>query len=456
MGEDERMSAAGTQEAAEDGDPSAAEPSAAEPAPREPTPSEAALARYRDRLRRSRIIYAAVVAGVVAALAVGVGIAWSHGEIAHVTLHTFAPPPPSVGIEAPSQTLRPAWRTSDRIAIGKPRLNGTIVTYGAHTVGGRDARTGKQTWSYTRTDRTVCTAAQLTNTTVAVYENRGNCDEVAAFDSDTGRRRWTRTLDKDRQPITGPVTYQVLSYTFMVTSDTTIYAIDPVTGLDRWTYFRYGCHIQRAVLGSAGALVSQTCSPAVKCGKAKFCARGPQLFLRDGSAGNGDDSDTNADKIKWLVRGSRGVPASADQVLAVFAADGRTLDLLAAKDGAVTQQVPVSSGAATDPSEALATGAGDIIWHAGKAYALNAGDATPVWTADAPAPPTIESLTNEDIPALGPARITVPLADGIGLIDGNDGQLAQRFAATVPAGSRIFSLGTGFLVTNAAGIVAYR
>lgn len=445
------MTEAEAQEAPDDTDPVAAEP-----APRELTPSEAALDRYRNRMRRSRIIYAAVVTFVVAALAVGVGIAWSHGEIAHVTLHTFAPPPPSVGIEAPAQALQPAWRTSDRIALGKPHLNGTIVTYGEHTVGGRDARTGKQTWSYTRTDRTVCTAAQLTNTTVAVYQNRGNCDEVTAFDSDTGRRRWTRTLDKDQQPIIGSVSYQVLSYTFMVTSGTTIYAIDPVTGLDRWTYYRYGCHIQRAVLGSAGALVSQTCSPAVKCGKAKFCGQGPQLFLRDGSAGNGDDSDTNADKIKWLVRANRSVPASADQVIAAFAADGRTLDVLAAKDGAVTQQVPVSSGTATDPSEALATGAGDIIWHAGKAYALNSGDSTPLWTVDAAAPPTIESLTNEDVPALGPARITVPLTDGIGLIDGNDGQVAQRIAAPVPAGSRIFSLGTGFLVTNAAGIVAYK
>ncbi len=448
------MTEADTADAAEA--PAEIDPAAAETAPPAPTPSEAALERYRRRLRRSRIIYGAVVTVIVAALAVGVGLAWSNGEVAHVTLHTFAPPPPSVGIEAPSPTPQPAWRTGDRIAIGKPHLNGTVVTYGEHTVGGRDARTGKQTWSYTRTDRTVCTAAQLTNTTVAVYENRGSCDEVSAFDSDTGRRRWTRTLDKDQQPITGRPTYAVLPYTFMVTSDTTIYAIDPVTGLDRWTYYRYGCRINRAVLGSAGALVSQTCSPTVKCGKAKFCAPGPQLFLRDGSAGNGDDSDSNADKIKWLVRGNRSVPAAADQVLAAFAADGRSLDLLAAKDGAVTQQVPITPGAASGPSEALATGAGDLIWHAGKLYALNGGDSTPVWTADAAGAPTIESLTNEDVPSLGPARITVPLPDGIGLIDGNDGQLAQHFTAPVPADSRIYSLGTGFLVTGPSGIVAYK
>jgi outer membrane protein assembly factor BamB len=435
-------------------------PPSAPPPPRSSASdaSDAALARYRATMRRRRTIYYAVIAVVVAALGTWVGVAWSHGEVAHASLHTFAPAPPTVGVRAPSETQIEAWRTTDRIAIGVPQWGGTVITFSKHTVAGRDAQTGKRTWRYTRTDRVVCTAAQLTGTTVAIYQNKGNCDELSAFDSDTGRRRWTRTLDMDGMPVVGQPSYQVTPYTLLASTDSVIYAVDPITGYNRWTYERDGCRIEHVALGTSGALISQNCSDQVHCKNVKFCGRGPQLLLRDGSAGRGDDSKPNADQIKWNHIGDDGVPVSADQVLGSVDPSGRTLQVLDGDDG--KRGEPIDLTPATPdlgPVTAIATDSAEIIWISGEAYAIRP-DATSVeWHFRSSGPPTLVSTVKEDAPSLSTSRITVATSDGVGILDGNDGKLIQRFSVQPPeAGSIVHSLGTGFLVTGPTGIVAYR
>jgi hypothetical protein len=420
--------------------------------------SDAALARYRASMRRPRIVYYAVLAVVLAAVGTWVGIAWSHGEISHASLHTFAPAPPTIGVQAPSQTQLQAWQTSDQIAIGAPQWGGTIVTFSKHAVAGRDARTGKRTWNYTRTDRTVCTAAQLTGTAIAIYENGGNCDEVSAFDSDTGRRRWTRTLDMDGMPVNGHPQYQVTPSTLLVASPSVIYAIDPVTGYNRWTYDRFGCRIGHVVLGSAGVLISQTCSDQVHCKGVKFCGRGPQLLLRDGSAGRGDDSKPNADQVKWNQIGDGAVPVSADDVVSSVDPSGASLAVLDAANGKRQHSVTLTP-ATTElgPVTAIATDKAEVIWVSGEMYAVRPDASKAEWRTDALSPPTVVSTVTEDTPSLSTARIAVPTNAGIGIVDGNDGRMIQRFAVQPPAaGSVIHSLGTGFLVTSTTGIVAYR
>ena len=168
----------------------------------------AALRRYLDSMRRRRIRYAAVVT-VVVRRARGVRRP-SSGRAAR----------PRTSRCTPSRARR---RTSPLAAAGAPSSNSRGSTgpagdrhpaagrHGRHVLGahrrGRNARTGATTWSYTRTDRTVCTAAQLDGTTIAIYAVHGNCDEVTALDSGTGRRTWTRTLDKDGMPLNGRPTY---------------------------------------------------------------------------------------------------------------------------------------------------------------------------------------------------------------------------------------------------------
>lgn len=421
------------------------------------SPADAAMTRYRASMRRSRRIYYAILAVVVAGLGSWVAVAWSSGEVAHTSLHVVAPAPPTLGIQAPSQSPQEAWHTSDRIAIGEPQWGGTVVTYAQHTVGGRDARTGRRTWSYTRSDRTVCTAAQLAGTTIAVYAVHGNCDEVSAFDSGTGRRRWTRTLDIDGMPLNGRPSYQFTSYTLLIASPSVIYAIDPVTGLDRWTYYRFGCRIGHVALGGSGALISQTCSHLVHCKGLKFCARGPQLLLRDGSAGQ-QDNKPNGDQIKWNDVGNTDIPVSADDVVSAVDPGGSTLHLLDAGTGKQKGTVPLTPASARlGPITATQTDSGDVIWISGQMYAVQSSSSSLLWSTDTPSPPVIVSTTGQSPPPLATARITVPTSSGVGIVDGNNGNVIERFTLQPPAaGSVVYSLGTGFMVAGGAGIIAYR
>ncbi|MDT4943002.1 MAG: hypothetical protein QOJ34_3091 [Pseudonocardiales bacterium] len=433
------------------------------PTPEQPAPppsrSDAVLARYRADMRRSRIIYAAIVAVIVAGLGTWVGVAWSRGEISHASLHTFAPPPPSIGVAAPTPTQQVAWRTPDRIALGEPQYGGTVITYSVHTVGGRDARTGARTWYYTRSDRTVCTAAQLSGTVIAVYANKGNCDELSAFDSDTGRRRWTRTLDMDGMPLNGRPSYQVTASTMLITSNSVIYAIDPVSGYNRWTYYRYGCSIEHVVLGGAGALISQNCSAQQDChGDTKFCKVGAQLTLRNGVDGR-DDDKANPDQIIWSLVGNTDIPVSADdQLISAVDEQGTTLHTFDTDKGTETGSVTLTP--ATDelgPVSAVSTSGAEIVWLGGQTYAIADSSREPLWRSDSAAPPTVISTTSDSSPLLATARITVAISSGIGILDGNDGRLIQQFTVGTPQrGSLVYSLGDGFLVAGTSGVIAYR
>ncbi len=421
-----------------------------------PDPGAAALARYRATTRRQRTWYFGIVAVIVAGLGVFVAVAWSRGEVAHTTLHIVDTPPPTLALHNPTPTLQLAWRSTDQLAIGSPLYGGTVITYSERTVGGRDAHTGKRTWSYTRTDRVVCTAAQLGGTTIAVYRVNGNCDEVSAFASDTGERRWTRTLDMDGMPLNGRPVYQWTPFTLMITSPSVIYAIDPVSGYNRWTYSRTGCRIGRAVLGSGGALVSQNCSHP-DCAAQKFCGPGVQLFLRDPSAGRSDDSKTNPDQIKWNHLGDTRLPAAAGIVIAAVDRSTRTIDTFTASGGpAGSVSLTPASAPLTDITNADATD-GQLIWVGGSTYALGTGVDPTLWITDTVSAPTIVSTTDQDAPSLPTARISAAARDGIEILDGNDGRVLQRFAVPAPgAGSVVTPVGTGFFVSDPNGIVTYR
>lgn len=421
------------------------------------TNSAAALARYTASMRRQRTVYFAVVAVLVLAIGAFAGVVWSRGEAAHTTLHTAAKPPTALAIAGPSRPQRQAWHSADRIALGTPITGGTVITYSRNAVRGRDARTGKVTWSYTRTDRRVCAAAQVAGTTIAVFAVHGNCDEVNAFESGTGKRRWSRTLDKDGMPLDGSPAYQWTAFTFMVTSASVIYAIDPATGLDRWTYTRFGCRIQRAVLGSAGALISQNCVRP-DCGNLQRCGPGQQLLLRDGTAGNGDDSKRDRDQVKWIDLGNGDVPVSADRVLSAINRTTRQLEQYRADNGkplATVALSPLPSSLAG--IVAIDTADAQVVWIGGVTYALNTGRSEPHWATPTAAPPTIVSTTDNATPVLSTARVSVPTSTGIAVLDGNDGHPALRLAVAAPsARSLVYPLGTGYLVRTDSGTVAFR
>lgn len=422
--------------------------------------STAVLARYAASMRRKRIGYFTLVAVMVIGLGVFARIAYSRGEVAHASLHTVSRAPAALGLDSASPDQQQLWRTGDHVGAGTPLSGGTVITYSTHTVRGRDARTGTQTWSYTRTDRTVCNAIQLDGTTVAVFAVHGNCDEVSAFDSGTGARRWARTLDKDGMPLDGHPTYQWAPSTLMITSRTAIYAINPSTGVDIWTYTRFGCRIDRAVLGSSGALISQNCTTP-RCKNVKFCQPGPQLLLRDAMASNGEDSKPNADQLKWNDFGNTDVPVSADQVISAANRTTRELDTFRAANGKPATSVRLSPAPASLSTGALsaasATIDAEVVWIDGTTYVIRDGRSTPVWSASTLSAPTVVSNAGQQSPALPAARITVPTADGVAELDGNTGKVRQRFPVPAPGTAAIvYPLGAGLLVADSAGVVAYR
>src|SRR5882762_8098377 len=161
------------------------------------------VSRYVASMRRQRRWYFAAIAVVVAAAVAVALVVWSSGEITHVHLHTAKSAAPSVPLNTPPAAPSAKWQSTDATAIGAPLFGGTVVTYSEHTVTGRNALTGVADWTYTRSDRTVCQAAQVQGKTIAIYANGGDCDEVSTFETGTGQRAWTRTLDENGLTVSG-------------------------------------------------------------------------------------------------------------------------------------------------------------------------------------------------------------------------------------------------------------
>lgn len=454
-----------------DPEPAAGGQRAADAAARQ-AQSRRALERYRRRMRPWRLAYAAAVLALIVGVGVVVKIAYAHGEISHARLRTAAVPAPSVALGTPSADLQTAWRSSDRAAIGTPYWGGTVVTYSRHAVSGRDARTGAVTWSYTRSDRTVCTAAQLGGVTIAVFGLAGNCDELTAVDSETGARRWTRTLDKDGHPIDGRPSFAVGQYTFLVAAPQVIYAISPDGtasagngGLDRWVFAEQGCTINGAVLGSQGALISQTCVHP-NCGSRQFCGPGPQLLLRDPTAGDDSNDTKNPDKIIWNLLGSALRPVSADGVLSAMQPDGRTLTLLGRDKGATVGSVSLGrsvpggalalGAAAGGPPTAVPVARGELLHLGGATYSL-AENATSIgWTAGGNAP-TLTATDGSAAPDAAHSVLLAPTSTGLAQLDVTTGAVQHDYRLPEPASSsaRVYPLGTGFLIAG-TGTVVYR
>lgn len=422
--------------------------------------SQRALTEYNARLRKSRIGYGLLLAVLVIAAGVIVKIAYVHGEISHAKLSTAHSAAPSVPLAAPAAAPSQAWMSSDHTAIGTPYWGGTVITYSTHAVVGRDALTGKVRWSYTRTDRTTCTAAQIGGVTIAVFRLHGNCDELTAMDSGTGARNWTRTLDKDGHPVNGTPRFTAGQDTFMVTTPQVIYAISPDGtsgegngGLDRWVFSEPGCTINSAVLGSAGALISQNCTHP-DCGAQKFCGAGPQLLLRDPMASDNSDSSKNKgnpNQIIWNLIGNDSIPVSADNVISAVTRGSdklTTFSPAAADHGRTLATLPLTAPA-SGGAEAVATANAELVRLDGTTYLINDKGTSVRWHAATDALPTVASGAS-----LPDVEMVVPTSTGVALLDPHTGKVAKTFAIPAPAsGSRVYAFGTGFVVAGARTVV---
>jgi hypothetical protein len=426
------------------------------------TTQQQALDTYHGRLRRWRVVYTALGTALLVAVGVVVAIAWSHSEVAHTTLHTVRTPPPTVPLQSTSPAPALAWHTGEATAIGTPYFGGTVVTYSAHTVNGRNALTGAVTWSYTRTDRTVCQVIEDQAYTITVFEQKGDCTQVTTLDTQTGQRHWQRTLDEDDtradgkavQRIVGKASYAVSLSTVLIYSSSIIYAIDPVGGLDRWLFDHAGCTIHSAILGAQGALISQTCVHQA-CGQRKFCFDGNQVLLRDGTAARAetDKNPQNYDQVIWNKPEIDAVPASADEVVSVVDPAGTHLTVLDQTKGSTLATLPLRGTSATTGIAQVQTARAELIWIGDITYSIETSGTDFFWVASSLGPPTVTaqpgSLTQPV--DLNQAIVLVPNTGGADLLSPANGVAVTHYAiGSVPPFARVYPLGSGLLVTGSA------
>lgn len=454
-------------------EPALAEPSSADTPPparhsghaRRSTQQQAVDA-YNARLRRTRWVYAVALTVIVVVALVIVKVAYARGEISHVKLHTIATPPASVVLQTPGASVQPLWQTNDRSALGQPFWGGTVVTVDAHSVRGRNANTGNITWSYTRSDRPLCDAVQDYGTTIAFYALHGDCDEVTALDSQTGKRKWTRTLDKDdtsypslddgtlkgRQHVVGHPTFAISQFSLLVITPAVIYNLDPAGGLDRWTFSQNGCTIRGAVFGSQGALISQNCT-TIDCTDRKFCGKGPQLLLRDGTQARADESKnkTNPDQITWNRVGLDAVPVSADQVISASDPSASTLTTFDAKKGSTLASLQLSGSSSPGAVAQINTATAELVWIGGVTYAIQTSGSDFLWKAPSTGAPTVTPLPGSATlpPDLAQSTVLVASTDGVDALDGQTGTVKHKYAVAVPAaGSSAYPVSSGFVVAG--------
>jgi len=401
------------------------------------------LTRYVASMRRQRIWYLAVIA-VLAVIALAVAlVVWSSGEITHVHLHTAKSAPPSVPIGTPPATPAARWQNQDRTAIGAPFTAGTVVTYSAHTVTGRNALTGAADWTYTRSDRTVCEVAQVQDKTIAIYAVDGNCAEVSTFETGTGKRAWTRTLDENGLTVNGHPAIIATDDTLYVWGADYVYAIDPGSAYDRWTYPPGdGCRFTAVVPGTAGVLMSE------------HCAAGDQLLLRDRVAGIDDkqQDDDKKNQVLWRQKNVSTIPVAADSIVAAI--DPTTRQLVtydSAKGTRLAQTSLTPAPTATTPILHTVAGQNELIWIDGTVYAVSSGG-TQQWTATASALPTVSSSDSTTAASdLVGSSILVPTSSGVAALDGTTGRITTQYPVPPPApDSRVYALGNGFLVAGSS------
>jgi hypothetical protein len=421
-----------------------------EPAAAPRPPADPALAQYRAQMRRARAVYCLVLTAIAVVVLALVGIAWSRGEITHTHLHTAATPAPNVTPAVPADAVSLAWRTSDHTATGTPWWGGTVVTYDRHSVRGRNGATGAVTWSYTRTNRVVCAAMQTFGLTVTVFEVNGNCDEVTTLDSQTGARKWERTLDEVGQPVNGHPAFSVSQYTIMVTTPTVIYAFDPISGIDRFVFSQQNCVIHGSVLGSSGALISQTCVKP-NCDGKSFCGSGPQLLLRDGQNSRNDSDSKNPDRIIWNKIGNADLPATADQLVSALDPAAGVLQRFDAAKGKPLSTIPVQSTAGSPRIDQVATSGADLVLIGAITYAIDLTHYAAIWHVASAQLPTVTAPSGDasSVPVLATAIVAAATAQGVDLLDGATGRVTRTVAMTTAAiGRTAYPLGSGFVLSG--------
>ena len=389
---------------------------------------------------RSRVVVAAVaVTALVGLAAVAVRvIGSSDAATTEIRVATDNPDPPE---PAPlPATVRPLWTA---VSAGTPPsgpVEGpTAVAAGPDRVAGLDPATGRERWSYRRGNARLCGWTARDGVVLALFAKSSGCRDLVGLDAATGSRRWYRTVEvtADAAALTSG------SGVAIVTAGSRLIAVDPVGGLNRWTYAGDGCPLDPAVVGPAAAATVARCP-------------GGQVRL----VGH----DRYEDKAAWTVPQPAGsdprVVAAEAEIAVLTRAGGRPVltgyESVAGKGGKLAGR---RTGSVADARLAYDGGAriggvsaGDVVvvWTGRAAVAVDGRTRAVLWSAPASGPPADPERAEGQLLLADSGRLT-----SRPVVEGRPVRTVAVGGGTVPAGAVLSRIGGLVVAAGADRLAAY-
>lgn len=417
-----------------------------------------------ERRRRGDVV---VAAGLALLLVVGAVVLLTASPIANTTDRVAATPivapPPTTGAPA---AFVDAWRAPSTATPAPVVAGPAAITADGGAVVGRDARTGAESWSYTR-DRPLCTVGSGfpeldggLGRVIALFQGpTGWCSELTALRPDTGERASARTERERadaRNPDARPGTRLLQDRTHIATTGRDYLEVVRSDLVETVEYGAVPTPTQPNRQPRVGCTYGSTVLAARRIGVIERCADDPADRLTVVAADGKEGADKPEVKFSVVLpaKGATIVALSADRAAVALPNPARLLilDKAGMQIGQHTLDVP-DADLAVDPRDGVAATETDgerIYWWTGsRTVALSAADLGPVWTAPG---------------ALGPAiayggSLLVPVADGLLDIDPLHGTARRTIPVTRTdraAPVRLAALGEILLEQRGPEVVALR
>lgn len=354
-----------------------------------------------ERRHRGDLLVAAVLVVLLVGAAVLYGAHSPAANTESVTATSPAdPPPPARAVPAGFTEL---WRAPSPATPTPIAAGDGVVVAGGSTVSGRDARTGRERWSYTR-DLPLCTVASAFGRVLADFRNDRYCSELTALDPGTGARGPARTLDVrpgTRLTGDGPLLATGQDYLETMRSDlvrTTEYG--NVRALEEpGDQPRTGCTYSSFASGGGRVAVAEDCPSDTS---QRLTALRPEAAKGDRPV---PDSSTELG-----VRGAQVIAVTADRVAVLLPGEPRLL--LLDRTGNRIGEFPLALGSpVVTPADGVARVSGDddtLYWWSGATtVALDRGTLEPAWT--------LPGTLGPGVPYAG--RLLVPVPGGLADVD---------------------------------------
>jgi outer membrane protein assembly factor BamB len=272
-------------------------------------------------------------------------------------------------------TVRPLWTVSSTAPHG-PVEGPTAVATGADRVAGLDPATGRERWSYRRGNARLCDSTLRDGVVIALFAESHGCRDLIGLDAATGARRWTRTVEFTTEVVlsSGPSVA-------VTTGEDTMIAVDPGSGLNRWTYTAAGCRLDPATAGR------------VAVATVAHCAGEDRLVIHD----------PYADRKPWVAPQPAGTAprvVGSDEEVSVLSRSGNSPELTGyvPRETEDNKQAATRAGsvrdarlayAAESPVASVAERQVVVLWTGQRVVAVDTRVRRVRWTAAASGPPLL-------------------------------------------------------------------